>query len=187
MWLINKQFTAALCQCLREWNMNHCVPSVAVTLGNDTVFDSWNKPRRDTYTNFSPEFKKKKPTRLCWYCISVASFWQTGFEWLVTLESTFAHENVLWKISNSLPTDLSTEHKCLRSLLLHILHQLTVSQESTKKLFPYIKFRQMKEKPICCALLRCWATNTFHSITKPFDPLAVGIKGSGFYFQTICR
>lgn len=146
MWLINKQFTAALCQCLREWNMNHCVPSVAVTLGNDTVFDSWNKPRRDTYTNFSPEFKKKKPTRLCWYCISIASFWQTGFEWLVTLESTFAHENVLWKISNSLPTDLSTEHKCLRSLLLHILHQLTVSQESTKKLFPYIKVQTNERK-----------------------------------------
>lgn len=33
---------------------------MAVTLGNDTVFDSWNKLRRDTYTNFSPEFKKKK-------------------------------------------------------------------------------------------------------------------------------
>lgn len=64
MWLINKQFTAALCQCLREWNMNHCVPSVAVTLGNDTVFDSWNKPRRDTYTNFLPEFKKKAINKL---------------------------------------------------------------------------------------------------------------------------
>lgn len=25
--------------------------------GNDTVFDSWNKPRRDTYTNFLPELK----------------------------------------------------------------------------------------------------------------------------------
>lgn len=45
--------------------MNHCVPSVAVTLGNDTVFDSWNKPRRDTYTNFSPELKKQTNLHVC--------------------------------------------------------------------------------------------------------------------------
>lgn len=52
--------------------MNHCVPSVAVTLGNDTVFDSWNKLRRDTCTNFSPEFFKKEAISKLHTCADIA-------------------------------------------------------------------------------------------------------------------